>query len=70
MKLSLNIIIQSLAMVMQILNQTLDLLSPKNKSYALVAISVLQVVTGVLAHFYNPNGTPASTAYNPTGHII
>jgi hypothetical protein len=63
MKCSVNVAIQVLAIVAQGINATQDLLPGKSKFWALVVLSAVQGVTAVLAHFANPDGTPAKTPY-------
>ena len=63
MKFSVNFIVQLLALAAQGLNQITDLLPPKGKFWAAVALSAIQGLTGVLAHFTNPDGTPAEAPY-------
>lgn len=63
MKLSVNAILQALMLALQMLNQAQDMLPPKGKFWAMIAISALQGVVAVLSHFSNPDGTPASTPY-------
>jgi hypothetical protein len=63
MRFSVNVLIQMLALVAQGLNASLDLLPAKGKFWAMVGLSVVQGVTAVLAHFANPDGTPAEAAY-------
>jgi hypothetical protein len=63
MKFSLNVAIQMLALVAQGLNQALDLLPPRARFWAMVVLSVVQGLTAVLAHFANPDGTPAIIAW-------
>jgi hypothetical protein len=63
MKLSVNVIAQALALALQALNQVSDLLPGKAKFWALVAITAIQGVVGILAHFSNTNGTPQAVAF-------
>ena len=63
MKLSVNSIIQTLMLAMQGLNQASDVLPPKAKFWAMLAMSAMQGVVGVMAHFVNPDGTSAKVAY-------
>jgi len=63
MKFSVNVAIQMLALVAQGLMQTQELLPGRGKFWALVAISGVQGVAAVLAHFANPDGTPAAQPY-------
>jgi hypothetical protein len=59
MKFSLNVAIQMLALVAQGLNASIDLLPGRGKFWAMVGLSLVQGLTAVLAHFVNPDGTPA-----------
>jgi hypothetical protein len=63
MKFSVNVAIQMLALAAQGLNATVELLPGRGKFWAMVGLSAVQGVTGVLAHFANPDGTPAQVAY-------
>jgi hypothetical protein len=63
MKFSVNVMIQMLALAAQGINATQDLLPGKGKFWAMVALSVVQGATAVLAHFANPDGTPAEAPY-------
>jgi hypothetical protein len=63
MKFSVNVAIQMLALVAQGLNATIDLLPGRGKFWAMVGLSAVQGVTAVLAHFANPDGTPAEAPY-------
>lgn len=60
---SVNVLIQMLALAAQGLNATMDLLPAKGKFWAMVGLSAVQGVTAVLAHFVNPDGTPAEAAH-------
>jgi hypothetical protein len=63
MKFSVNVLIQMLALAAQGLNATMELLPGRGKFWAMVGLSAVQGVTGVLAQFANPDGTPAQVAY-------
>lgn len=63
MKFSVNVAVQMLALVAQGLNATMELLPGRGKFWAMVGLSAVQGVTAVLAHFANPDGTPAQVAY-------
>ena len=52
-----------LALVTQGINATQDFLPVKGKFWAMVALSTVQGVAAVVAHFANPDGTPAEAAY-------
>jgi hypothetical protein len=60
MKFSVNSTIQLLALIAQGINAVSDLLPPRGKFYAAVALAAVQGVVGVLAHFSNPDGTHAT----------
>ncbi len=63
MTFSINVLIQMLALAAQGLNATVELLPGRGKFWAMVGLSAVQGVTAVLAHFANPDGTPAQVAY-------
>jgi hypothetical protein len=63
MKFSLNAVVQLLALAGQGIVQVQDMLPPKGKFWAAVALAGVQGVVGVLAHFANPDGTPAALPY-------
>ena len=63
MKFSVNVAIQMLALVAQAINATQDLLPERGRFWAMVVLSAVQGVTAVLAHFANPDGTPAAVPY-------
>lgn len=63
MRLSVNVVIQMLALAAQGINATYDLLPGRAKFWAMVALSAVQGLTAVLAHFANPDGTPARIPY-------
>ena len=52
-----------LALAAQGINASIDLLPGKGKFWAMVGLSVAQGAAGVLAHFANPDGTPAKAPY-------
>jgi hypothetical protein len=63
MKFSVNMVVQILALIAQGINASYDLLPPRGKFWAMVALSAVQGITAVLAHFTNPDGTPAAEPY-------
>jgi hypothetical protein len=63
MKFSLNVAIQMLALVAQGLNASVDLLPGRGKFWAMVGLTAVQGVAGVLARFANPDGTRAEAPY-------
>ena len=63
MRFSVNVAIQMLALVAQGINATQELLPGRGKFWAMVVLSVVQGVVAVLAHFANPDGTPAEAPY-------
>lgn len=65
MRLSVNMLVQIAAIVLQFCNLALDIVPDKYKIYILLVIALAQAVTGVLAHYNNPDGTSIKTAYVP-----
>jgi len=63
MKVAVNVAVQMLALVAQGLNASIDLLPGRGKFWAMVGLSAVQGLTAVLAHFANPDGTPAQAPY-------
>lgn len=63
MKLSANVIIQILGITLQILTYSTTVVPPKAQPILGGAIAIVQAITGVVAHFYNTDGTPQSVAY-------
>lgn len=63
MRFSVNVAIQMIALAAQGINASIDLLPGKGKFWAMVGLSVAQGAAGVLAHFANPDGTPAQAPY-------
>jgi hypothetical protein len=63
MKLSWNLAIQGLSTAAQGLNAVGSLLPPKYQIMATMTITLIQAISAFLAHFANPDGTPAAAAY-------
>lgn len=63
MKLSINIIIQALGTVLQVLNLVSGMIPPKYQWLVAGLVGIIQAVTGMLAHWSNPDGTPATAPY-------
>ena len=63
MRLSLNIVIQILMLVCQAYNQISGMLPQEAREIATLVMGVIQAVAALLAHYRNPDGTPAATAY-------
>lgn len=63
MKFSLNVLIQVLGTMMQGLMAVSPMLTGKGKFAAEVAVSAVQGVAAVAAHFSNPDGTKATEPY-------
>jgi hypothetical protein len=62
-KFKVNAAIQSLAVVAHVLNATIDVLPPRGRLWAMAALSLVQGAVAALAHFSNPDGTPAAAPY-------
>lgn len=58
MKLTTNVVGQILALILQALNQFGGLFPEQHKAKVALAIGLLQLVIGYLAHYSNTNGTP------------
>lgn len=65
MKFSVNFVIQVMGVIAHAAAQISDFLPEEGKVWASVAIAAAQGMVGVLAHFRNPDGTPASQPYRP-----
>jgi hypothetical protein len=63
MKFSVNMIIQILATIAQAMNQISDLFGPGNREAIVLVVGIIQAVVALMAHYKNPDGTPASTPY-------
>ena len=63
MTFSVHVAIQMLMMVVQVTNQMADIVPPDYRHYAAFAVGLCQALAAFLAHFRNPDGTPASVAY-------
>lgn len=63
MKLSTNVIVQALGTVGQALNLASGMVPPKYQFWIAGALGIVQSISGILAHFSNPDGTPSTTAY-------
>ncbi len=57
------IVFQGIAIVLQLWSALGGVVPPKYQALAAGVIGVLQAIQGTLAHYYNPDGTPAATAY-------
>jgi len=65
--LSVNTFIQVLALIVQYLNVAAGIVPQKYQPWIAGALVVMQGLVGILAHFANPDGTPAKVAYLPPG---
>lgn len=65
MKLRMNAIIQGLAVFSGAVAQYSDLVPAKYRGAVTSAAALTSALAGFLAHFFNPDGTSATTAYNP-----
>ena len=63
LKFSVNAVIQVVGVIGHAAAQLSDVLSPKGKFWAGVVLAAAQGVAGVLAHFANPDGSPAALPY-------
>lgn len=63
MKLSTNAATQVIGTIGQAINTASGLVPTKYQFWVSAVLGLLQLVSGVLAHFSNPDGTPASVPY-------
>jgi hypothetical protein len=63
MKFSWQVVVQVLASICQVLNFASGMVPTKYQPIVLCALTVLQAVTGLISHYYNPDGTPVTSAY-------
>jgi len=57
--LSVNVLSQSLAMILQVLNAMMTTVPEKDKPYVAAGIAIVQAVVAYLAHYSPPPGTSA-----------
>jgi hypothetical protein len=62
-KMTVNVLIQVLALVCQLLNGLSDVVSPDKKPYIGLAIMAGQGIVAILAHRSNPDGTSVQLPY-------
>ena len=63
MKSFWNKFIQVTATVGQVANFALPIVPEKQKVYILGGLSIIQAISGMVAHNYNPDGTSVKVAY-------
>jgi hypothetical protein len=66
MKFSFNVIVQGLATAAQVFNAVSPLIDPDQRAKIAGIIAAAQAVTAAIAHFRNPDGTPAVMPYRPS----
>lgn len=64
-RFSVNFVIQVCGIIGHAAAQLMDFLPDNKKIWASVAIAAAQGVSGIMAHFSNPDGSPASEPYHP-----
>jgi len=65
MKRSWNTIFQIIATSSQVLNLYAPIIPPKYVGLTAAILSAVQGTAAVIAHSFNPDGTPAETKYVP-----
>jgi hypothetical protein len=68
LKFSVNAVIQVVGVIGHAAAQLSDVLPPEGKFWASVVLAAAQGVAGVLAHFVNPDGSPATLPYHKGGY--
>ena len=63
-----NKFIQTSVTITQVVNITAPIVPDKYKPVAAGVLGILQGITAIVAHNYNPDGTPAKVAYQPKGN--
>lgn len=63
MKLSWNMVFQTLALVVQYGNQASTVVPPKYQSSVALIVGLAQAAVAWWAHVSNPDGTPAAVPY-------
>jgi acyl CoA:acetate/3-ketoacid CoA transferase beta subunit len=63
MKISWNLLFQGAALIVQYGNQASGLIPSKYQPGVALAVGLAQGLVAWRAHYFNPDGTPASTAY-------
>lgn len=63
MKLRWNVILQSLAMVVQYGNQASGFVPPKYQPWVAGVVGLAQGIIAWRSHYFNPDGTPAAVGY-------
>ena len=68
MKLRTSVILQGLGVALQAANLAQPWIhNPKSQATLAAVVGGLQGIAALVAHFSNPDGTPASVAYIPDG---
>jgi acyl CoA:acetate/3-ketoacid CoA transferase beta subunit len=63
MKLSWNLLFQGAALIVQYGNQATSIIPPKYQPAVALAVGLAQGLMAWRAHYFNPDGTPASKPY-------
>lgn len=63
MKFSFNLIVQAGALLVQAGNQLAGIVPVKYQVPVALTVGIIQSVVALLAHFRNPDGTPAQAPY-------
>jgi hypothetical protein len=63
MKFSINVIVQLLGVLLQLYNQLSGMIPSGYKEIIALVVGIIQGLVALLAHFTNPDGTPAAEPY-------
>lgn len=62
-KVSTNFLAQIVGLVLQGANQASGIIPPGGRFWFAIGVGAIQLVSAILGHYSNPNGTPASEPY-------
>jgi hypothetical protein len=66
--LNFNLVLQTLGGILQFINMFGTAIPAKYQSYVAAVVTAIQALLAIVAHFNNPDGTPATVAYVKTSN--
>jgi hypothetical protein len=64
---NINIVVQVLAVALQVGNYILPVVPASTKPTISAILGIIQLIIGVVAHGFNPDGSPATLPYAKSG---